>query len=205
MPQPLPIPEEASFTFADYFKLNVDAEVIVEYFGYSLSIEDCTLPHHKLDTDQLAAAKVRVKESLSFVSLSSEVARREFLIAPILLEAVHHSHAKVKVEYPLAVSDKLQGTLDYLLEGKNNVLVVEAKNADLQRGFTQLAVELIAFDKWLGEPSPEIVWGAVSMGDGWRFAYLDRPSSRIIKDLNLYSLPGDLEELLEILVAILTE
>ncbi len=43
------------------------------------------------------------------------------------------------------------------------------------------------------------------MGDGWRFAYLDRQAKRISQDLNLYSLPGHLEELLAILVAILSE
>jgi hypothetical protein len=34
--------------------------------------------------------------------------------------------------------------------------VVEAKNADLAKGFTQLAVELIAIDQWLDSPAPDI-------------------------------------------------
>ncbi len=198
-----PIPEGASLTFADYFKLTTEADAVVEHFGYSLAIEDCELPRHEIDRSQLAATELRIRESLSLVNLANEVARREFLIAPILSEVVHHTRAKVRVEYPLEVNDQLKGTLDYLLEGKNDILVVEAKNADLQRGFVQLAVELVAFDQWLDEPSPDILWGAVSMGDAWHFAYLERPSKRIVKDLSLYSLPGQLAELVEILVAIL--
>ncbi len=34
--------------------------------------------------------------------------------------------------------------LDYYLQFRNQLLVIEAKNADHQRAFTQLAVELIA-------------------------------------------------------------
>jgi hypothetical protein len=36
------------------------------------------------------------------------------------------------------------------LHAAGKLLVVEAKNADLARGFTQLAVELIAIDVWTG-------------------------------------------------------
>ena len=45
------------------------------------------------------------------------------------------------------VSDKLQGALDYYLKGTQNLLVIEAKNEDLERGFKQLGVELIALDR----------------------------------------------------------
>ncbi|MBW4546132.1 MAG: hypothetical protein KME25_17035 [Symplocastrum torsivum CPER-KK1] len=39
-------------------------------------------------------------------------------------------------------------SLDYYLPSEHELLVIEAKNADLQRGFTQLGVELIAIDQW---------------------------------------------------------
>ncbi len=202
MKKPL-IPESVSYTFADYFKLNADVEDVVAHFGYGFQLKKGALPRRELDTAHMLETKARLEESLAYVSLTSEVARREFLIAPVLIEAAHYSHARVKVEFPLEVNDQLKGTLDYLLRAKNNFLVVEAKNADLQRGFTQLAVELIALDQW-EEDIQELLCGAVSVGDVWRFATLDRGARRVTQDLDIYRVPADLEEVLMILVAVLT-
>ena len=49
--------------------------------------------------------------------------------------------------YFLKVSEQLKGELDYFLRTQTQFLVIEAKNADLQRGFTQLGVELIAVEQ----------------------------------------------------------
>lgn len=65
-------------------------------------------------------------------------------IAPILFDVVYHTHSRLSIEYPLNVTNQLKGTLDYYLHAGGNFLVVEAKRADLDRGFNQLAVELIA-------------------------------------------------------------
>jgi hypothetical protein len=134
--------------------------------------------------------------------LNNETARREFLIAPILLEVVHYTHARIKVEFPLVVNEQLQGTLDYYLQAQSNLLIIEAKNADLQRGFTQLAAELVAIDQWLESEQP-LLYGAVSIGNVWQFGVLDRAAKHVTQDLNLYRVPADLEELLGILVAVL--
>ena len=48
------------------------------------------------------------------------------------------------------------------------------------------------------------LYGAVSMGRIWQFAVLDRAHKKVIQDLELYRVPGDLEVLMSILVAILT-
>jgi hypothetical protein len=90
--------------------------------------------------------------------------------------------------------------LDYYLYADHKLLVVEAKNADLARGFTQLAVELIALNEWSDSDTP-ILQGAVSTGDVWQFGLLNRQDKQITQDLNLYRVPADLEELLRILVA----
>ena len=42
------------------------------------------------------------------------------------------------------VNNWLKGNLDYLLRNETGLIVVEAKTDDLTRGFTQLAVEMIA-------------------------------------------------------------
>ncbi len=203
MRKPL-VPAGASLTFADYFEITADAEDVAAHFGYSFTAEPCTLPTKNLESDHIAVMKTRLEQDLPFVSLTNEVARREFLIAPVLFEAVHHAHARVRLEYPVEVNQQLKGTLDYFLTARNNILVVEAQQGDLQRGFNQLAVELIAVDQWIEEPDPETVWGAVSMGDVWRFGFLRRQEKHLTQDLNLYSVPQDLERLVGTLVAILT-
>ncbi len=196
--------EKSSYTFADYFKLNLEVEDILTYFNYSFLVQNYTLPcRTDLSPERLDDLKARLEESLPYLSLTSEIARREFLIAPVLMELIHYTHAKIRVEYPIEVSDQLKGTLDYYVQAKHNLLVIEAKNADLQRGFTQLAIELVALDQWL-EDSAILVYGAVSMGNIWQFGILDRQSKQIIQDLNLYRVPADLKELMGILVAILT-
>lgn len=101
------------------------------------------------------------------------------------------------------VSQQLKGSLDYYLHAQQNLLIIEAKNADLSRGFTQLAVELIALQQWT-QGEPEILYGAVSTGDVWQFGLLHQDGKKIQQDLNLYRVPADLEELFQILVGILT-
>lgn len=203
MQRPL-IPEGGTSTFADYFRLNVDVEDVLAYFAYTFRAQLCVLPCTTLPLERLAELKARLEEALPYISLTSAAARREFLIAPVLLEVIHYTHAKIRVEFPLEVTAQLRGTLDYYLQTETNLLIIEAKNADLQRGFTQLAVELIALDKWL-DPHTAMLYGAVSMGNIWQFGLLDRQAQHVTQDLNLYRVPADLDDLLHILVAILAE
>jgi hypothetical protein len=52
--------------------------------------------------------------------------------------------ARLNIEYPIEVNEKLSGSFDYLLRAEQEIVIVEAKKGDLDKGFTQLAVELIA-------------------------------------------------------------
>lgn len=194
--------ERTNYTFTDYFKLNIDVEDLMAYFGYTYQAQSYSLPGVDIPEERLSDLKSRLEESLPYLSLNNETARREFLIAPILLEVVHHTQARIKVEFPLVVNEQLQGTLDYYLQAQSNLLIIEAKNADLQRGFTQLAAELVAIDQWLENGQP-LLYGAVSIGNVWQFGVLHRAAKHVTQDLNLYRVPADLDELLGILVAIL--
>lgn len=197
---------EGIYTFTDYFKMNAEVEDILAHFGVAFESKLCKLPSRELDRAALANLRTRIEESLPFLALNNETARREFLISPVLLETVRHTHAKLRAEYPLEVDDQLKGTLDYFLRAKHYVLVIEAKNADLYRGFAQLAAELVALDRWLGDDEAgERIYGSVSTGDSWRFGFLDRPARRVTQDLSLYTVPDDLEQLVGILTALLTD
>ncbi len=141
------IQPDQSYTFPDYFKLNFAPQDILAYFNVSLHRRSLELPRYSGKLDRLIDLKARIEESLPRLSLTSEMARQEFLIAPVLTDLLHYTQAKLDVEYPVAVSNQLKGSLDYLLQNNQTFLVVEAKNEDLERGFVQLAIELIALDQ----------------------------------------------------------
>lgn len=197
------ISSEQSYTFFDYFKLNADFEEIVGFWNYGFNTETLNLPKSIREVENLSELNSRLTDAFSRVALESEMARRETLIAPILLEAARNAEAKVRIEFPLNVSRQLKGSLDYLLHTKTDFLVVEAKNEDLYRGFKQLAVELIALKEWLNDAEINFLYGAVSTGNTWQFGKLDVKNKQIIQDLNIYTIPRQLEELLKILIGIL--
>lgn len=195
--------EDRPYTFSDYFNLNVDAEQLIAYFGYEFLIEVLNLPLSEIDVAKAKSIRQDMEIGLPKIGMTSEAARREFLIAPVLWELIKVTDAKLRVEFPLQVDDKLKGTLDYFVESRNQLLVVEAKNADPTRGFNQLATELIALDKWLDDESSQI-YGAISLGNFWQFSILHRSEKRIVQDVNSYTVPTDIETLLQILVGIMS-
>ena len=196
------IQSDRSYTFADYFKLNFAPQDILAYFGASLQRQSLQLPCYEGPLDRLTDLRTRIEESLPRLSLTSEMARREFLIAPVLTDVLHYTQATLNVEYPVAVSDQLKGSLDYLLQHQQTFLVIEAENQDLERGFVQLAIELIALDRWIESDQP-VLQGAISTGNIWQFGQFNRQSCGVTQDLDLYRVPADLEDLLRILVKIL--
>ncbi|MEB3162896.1 MAG: hypothetical protein VKK80_06680 [Prochlorothrix sp.] len=190
------------YNFSDYFKLDFDSEAILDYFGFGLEIQRMALPKAQLDSSEVTSLTQRIDAFLPHITLSSEIARREFLIAPVLMDLIRFISLKVKVSYWIEVSEQLRGALDYYLQAESNLLVIEAKDENLQRGFTQLAVELIALHHWT-EVNTSYLYGAVSIGNVWQFSRCDRQNQVITQDLNLYRVPADLAELVSILVGIL--
>jgi hypothetical protein len=193
------IQPDQSYTFSDYFKLNFAPQDILAYFNVSLQRRSLRLPQYAGPLDRAIELKARIEESLPRLSLTSEMARREFLIAPVLTDVLHYTQATLNVEYPVSVSNQLKGSLDYLLQNGRTFLVIEAKNEDLERGFLQLAIELIALDQWLDSDQP-ILQGAISTGNIWQFGQFDRQARAITQDLDLYRVPADIDDLLRILV-----
>lgn len=198
----LPIlnPEE-TYTFSRYAELTFDPEDILAELGFSLEKAALAMPQFSGHLD-CTALKERLEQDLLCVDLTSETARREVLIAPTLLELCRLSQSKLKIEYPVMVNNFLKGTLDYFVISRTNLLVVEAKNADMARGMTQLAVELIAIDSWTNL-EVSILYGAVTTGDIWKFAFLQREQNCINVDINLYRVPADLDNLLRMLIGII--
>lgn len=192
--------EGQSYTFRSYFELPYEADDILAAFDYSLLKSRLSLPKTTRQLDGLPELKQKIEDILPFISLSNETARRETLVSPVLLEVIRYCHCQLRIEYPLTVNNWLKGYLDYLLRSTNSLLVIEAKNDDLTRGFTQLAVELIALSQ---VEEQNVLYGAVTIGDVWRFGKLDRSQQQIVQDINLFKIPDDLDDLTRVLVGIL--
>jgi hypothetical protein len=193
---------DKSYTFSDYFKMRLRTEEVLGYFGYSKQNEQTDLPMFTGELPQLQSLADKINEVLIHISLENEITRREFLLAPIMFEVRHLTHAKLNSEYWIEINNQLKGSLDYYLKRENELLVVEAKNADLTRAFTQLAVELVAVDM-AGETDKNTIYGAVSTGQEWQFGRLDREKKRFFQDIKTYTVPSNLEEIMRILVGIL--
>jgi len=193
-----------TYTFSDYFNLNHPTKEIIAEFGYLYSFATLELPKSSKLLNSLDRLRDTYIKKLPFISLTSEAAKREFYIAPLLLEILDYIQIDINVEYPLEAGENLNGTLDYLLKSINSFVIIEAKKGDLEKGFNQLAIELIALDKTLEIPQQHL-YGVVTLGDIWRFGVLERNEKKLQKDMNAYRLPADLEELFLVLLGILEE
>ena len=193
-----------SYTFSNYFDLNADVFDLLAEFGYSLTRSQQLLPQFLGSLEQVEILKERIDAILPYVDLVNETARREIFIAPIVSELVRITHARLSIEYPLQVTPQLQGSLDYYLRTQTHLLVIEAKQADLTRGFTQLAMEMIALDQWTELTAPSFL-GAVTTGNIWQFGVLHRSSKQIEQGLNLYRVTEDIEAVVRILLAALMQ
>ena len=199
MPKLNILQEGQSYTFCSYFEMPYEADDILAEFGYTFVSKRLPLPTAQQYSERVPFLRQHLEETLPLVRLSSEAARREILVAPILLEVARFCQCQLRIEYPLIVNNWLKGSLDYFLYGEHSLLVVEAKNDDLSRGFTQLAVELIALRQ---VEQQDICYGAVTIGDAWRFGRLDADKHLLTQDITLYRVPDDLEQLIRILIGI---
>lgn len=193
--------KDQGYTFSDYFELSYPTEDIVAELGYQYHLTQLTLPRGVVN-HSLERLQAMFYEKLPYISLTSETAKREVIVAPILLELLDEIKVKINIEYPVYVSEYLKGNLDYWIHSSREFLVVEAKKADMEKGFTQLAVELITMDQYLDTTS-DFLYGAVTIGDMWRFGTLERQQKRILKDIDSFRVPLDLEELFQVLIGIL--
>jgi hypothetical protein len=197
------IEKDKSYTFRDYFDLDPPIDDLLDYFGYSRQVIEYQFPEvSPIDVQYFSGLEEQLKGHIQYINLTSEAARRESLISPVLFKVALYIKMRVEIEYPVNVNNQLKGRIDYYMHRKNNLLIVEAKKGDLQRGFTQLAVELIAMDKWADEDDKPI-YGVISMGNVWQFGILNRDTKLIVQDMNLFRVPADLDELLQILLTIL--
>jgi len=195
--------EDRKYTFRDYFDLSCPAEEIINELGYSYSLGVLELPRSEnCDIASVNMLKDSYYKVLPKISLESETAKREFLIAPILFELAKSTDARISVEYLIEIDDRLSGYLDYLIRSKQSLIVIEAKKGDIDKGFNQLAAELIALDKYEDENGSLLLYGAITIGEMWRFSILNRKAKHITKDIHSFTIPEDVETVFRVLAGI---
>jgi hypothetical protein len=130
------------------------------------------------------------------LSINSEKARSEFIIAPILADIRHQVTQPISLfsgkEFNVDPEQGLTGFCDFLLSKSKEQLfieapvlaIVEAKNEDIIGGLGQCAAAMIAaqiFNKKHNQAVPEI-YGAVTTGNVWRFLRLINSVLKIDND-----------------------
>jgi hypothetical protein len=144
------------------------------------------------------------------LSIDTEKARSEYIVAPILFELKNQLDDQVSLfsgrEFNVDAALGLTGFCDFLVSRSTEQLMieapvlalVEAKNDNIASGLGQCMAEMIAaqmFNQQKGHPI-EWIYGVVTTGTNWKFLRLrDRA---IELDLNEYFL-GDLAKLFGIL------
>ncbi|TAF52292.1 MAG: hypothetical protein EAZ61_08520 [Oscillatoriales cyanobacterium] len=193
-------------TFSQYFDLPYPLSDILTEFNCTLNRQTINLPRqpYPVPIDPLQR---QLQRNRDHIELINETARREALIAPILFEIADLADRRIYLEYAIDVSEHLRGVLDYYIASPDgspahhNLAIIEAKQSDLMRGFTQLAIELIALDQWTTASTP-LLYGIVTTGEDWQFGTFDRRDRIVTQDPKRYVIPAELESLLEILLGI---
>lgn len=145
-------------------------------------------------------------------AISSEKARSEFIIAPILAEIKKSSNNKISlfsgIEFNVDMELGLNGFCDFLLSLSPEqllieapvVALVEAKNDNLRSGLAQCIAEMVGAQIFNQSKGKEIakIYGAITTGTNWQFLELE--AQTVFFDLEEYSL-NNLPKVLGILTS----
>lgn len=147
------------------------------------------------------------------VTIGTEKARSEFIIAPILQELLAGTGGAgfglfSGVSFNVDKARGLDGVCDFLLTREPLQLIVtspvaaiaEAKNDNLRSGLGQCIAAMVAARDFNGAATPPEdgpVYGIVTTGTVWKFLRLEGTALGI--DLAEYTVPAELERVLGIL------
>ncbi len=113
MNRPKILRPDESYTFAKYFKLAYDIEDILADLDCGFVRASLTFPTTEQAIPDLHELHQQILDGIQYGSFTSEQARREFMIAPMIRQICRQTQKRVRVEYPITVNNWLKGTLDY--------------------------------------------------------------------------------------------
>ncbi len=159
---------------------------------------------HPVAISDILAATLEENIPLA-IAISTEKARSEMIIAPILIEVRRQMQHRVSlfsgVEFTVAPEQGLRGICDYLISLSKEQLtiespviaLVEAKNENMKQGINQCIAEMVAAQLFNAQRGTSIstIFGVVTTGSNWRFLRLQETNVYItrnefyIKDVEL--------------------
>jgi len=151
-------------------------------------VEDRDLYATVLPVEISALLRETLAENVSLaLAISTEKARSEMIIAPVLIEARRQVNRQVSlfsgIDFTVDPQQGLYGVCDFMLCRSPEqltieapvVAVVEAKNENMKAGIGQCLAEMIAarlFNERKGD-GKRAVYGVVTTGNNWKFLQLD--------------------------------
>ncbi|MBE9185464.1 hypothetical protein IQ270_12305 [Microcoleus sp. LEGE 07076] len=153
-----------------------------------------------------------LKENIDLaVSINTEKARSEMIIAPILIEIRRKLNYNISlfsgIEFNVDPSKGLNGLCDFLMSNSQEQLfistpilaIVEAKNDNLKAGLGQCIAEMVAAQLFNQQEGNDIsvIYGAVTTGTVWQFLKLENKVVSI--DLTEYFI-RDIKKIIGILI-----
>ncbi|MEH1925692.1 hypothetical protein [Nostoc sp.] len=144
------------------------------------------------------------------VAISSEKARSEMIISPILLEIRRKFNYEISffsgVDFTVDSQRGLNGFCDFILSLSSEqllvrspvIVLVESKNENLRSGLAQCIAEMVAAQLFNEKSGNQIkaIYGAVTIGTIWQFLKLE--SNVVSIDLSEYYIK-DIKRILGIL------
>ena len=139
-----------TYTFSQILELNLETEEILADLGYRYRSAPLSL--HSVEVPCLAQQLEQMRERLPFVPLTNEAAFRAFYVTPLLFAVLDQVRFKMNIEYPVT-GGRLKGAVDYLLRGRQELVVAGAKSGDLEGGFRMLAVQMVGLSEHAATPT----------------------------------------------------
>jgi hypothetical protein len=161
----------------------------LEQLRKELAIEDSMnkwLPL-SLSFSTITPTLVEALEEASNETLTTEKAKSEFIVVPILKELRRHNPNKFKIfsgfEFNVDTKLKLAGFCDFMLSMNVDRMeltapifcLVEAKNDNVEKGLAQCGAEMYAaqiFNEKQGKPQ-KVIYGCVTNAFSWAFLKLE--------------------------------
>ncbi|BAY30859.1 hypothetical protein NIES2107_27070 [Nostoc carneum NIES-2107] len=158
-----------------------------------------------------------LKENVDLaVAISSEKARSEMIISPILLEIRRKFNYEISlfsgVDFTVDSQRGLNGFCDFILSLSSEqllvrspvVVLVESKNENLRSGLAQCIAEMVAAQLFNDKNQNRIkaIYGAVTIGTIWQFLKLE--GNIVSIDLSEYYIK-DVKKILGILYSAIAE
>ena len=182
---------------------------------------------------QLGQLRAQMRERLPYVPLTNEAAYRAFYVTPLLFAALDLFRFKMNIAYAVAggrltgtVDYLLRGRHDLVVTGVESE---ELERGFQKLAVQMVAVSEYASMPTVGPKHPRRaqkahrtrraresagktrlaqgvqtqIFGVVTAGPIWQFGLLERGQKRVTQDSETYSLPRDLESVVEILAGLL--